>query len=486
MSSEAASPISTFKDRIDVPVVVVGNCIAAMIAALEISRRGVQVAVVNPSPNWGGHFSSKQINGSAFDLGMVGFEFTGFHKNPTRDVLQYDAHRRNDVARFCQLSQEYVESLIPVSLARAPLMIWNAKVHADLLMGNDLSVLKDLPEVTVRQIEEEVNKILANPDNKRHASKKVDNPVFLDMSFEEASIANHGRTFHELFIAPFADKLFPGGASRFSAIYHRCLWMPLYYPETLIAAIGSRPHDLTTHFHYPAAGRIGALAETILDHLNTAQNVQIHNAAITSLTADGSYSLSLADGSLLETGSLLWGLDLAHLLRVSKTGDRRHHEHNFSKSSVTFGFFGVERKKLRLAFSSLFVLDPRMMIYRISNLSDAAGTSESEARLVMECNSHFSSETESNEAIKDRICFELKELGLIDEDSAIISKEAYTIKNVMPVPNKIDHEAFWESFEVVRGSLPGVKLIGPSNGYLITTLNDQVIQGLKAAEEHFV
>jgi protoporphyrinogen oxidase len=465
-------------------VAIVGNSIAAMIAALELGRRGVRVALLNSGPNWGGHFSSKRIQGYEFDLGMVGFEFTGFHAKPTRDTSQYDARRRNDVARFCNLAKEYVETLIPISRSRSPLMIWNGALHPDLLMGNDLAILRSLPNDIQKAITYEVSKILSDSDRMLHASNKVDNPLFLSMSYKDASVANHGPTFHDLFIAPFADKLFPGGAARFSAIYHRCLWMPLFYPETLLAAMGPSPHDITTHFHYPAAGKIGALAETLLDNMQHLENLEIVKSTVVSIEKGGSYTLNLNDGSWINADQLIWGLDIPSLLRLCNIEETSLHTHKFSKATATFGFFAVERSKLKLPFSSLFVGDPKFCTYRINNLSDAGNTSESVARLVVECSSHFfQDERVDNVRLVDQLSGELLQLGLIDHEACIIQREAYSIPEIMPIPNNEDHEFFWKSYDKASLHLPEVQLIGPASGYLITTLNDQVIQGLKVANE---
>lgn len=468
----------------DLPVIIVGNCIAGMVAALELGRAGQSVVLVNPSPVWGGHFSSKVINDKPFDLGMVGFEFTGFHSSPTEDVRAYDVRQRNNVARFCGLSRRYVESLIPVNQSRTPLMLWEDRVVPDVLMGNDLAVLELLPRESVQAIEDEVNAILGGADRTLHARGKVDNPRFLAASYEEASVANHGKTFHELFVAPFADRLFPGGASRFSAIYHRCLWMPLYYPETLLAAIRAQPHDITTLFHYPAAGRIGALADALLDALKATANVQIVTTAIHQAATGEGVSLFMADGSVLKGRSLVWGLDLSSLLRFTGTGNSEQQNMRHTKTSAAFGFFVVDRKRLSTEFSSLFVLDRKRLIYRITNLSDSGGTDEDEARLVLELDSHhFSDGVNDPERLSSLAVSELVELGIVDDDASVVSRKAYAINDIMPVPKAEDHARFWENHDFVAEAHPNVLLIGPSSGYLITTMNDQIVQGLKVAKE---
>jgi hypothetical protein len=465
-------------------VVIVGNSIAAMIAALELGRRGVRVTLVNSGPNWGGHFSSKRIQGYEYDLGMVGFEFTGFHTNPTRDTSLYSSRRRNDVARYCALTKEYVESVIPVSRSRAPVMVWNGALYPDVLMGNDLTILKSLSSDVQSTIATELLRIQTDPDKSRHASNKVDNPLFLSMSYEEASIANQGVTFHKLFIADFAEKLFAGGAAAFAAIYHRCLWMPLYYPETVLAAMGSSPHDITTLFHYPSAGKIGALADTLLRKIHDLDTVTLAKSAVVAIKREKYYVLEFSDGSSVEADKLVWGLDISNLLRLSKVGDVGLHTHKFKKTTATFGFFAVDRSKLKTPFSSLFVGDPKYCTYRISNLSDAGNTSENVARLVVECSSHFfRNESIDNVRLAAHLSGELLQLGVIDDEASILEREAYSIPEIMPIPNKDDHEFFWRAYDTASLSLPEVQLIGPASGYLITTLNDQVVQGLKVANE---
>lgn len=465
-------------------VAIVGNSIAAMIAALELGRRGARVTLLNAGPNWGGHFSSKRIGGYDYDLGMVGFEFTGFHASPTRDTSLYSPRRRNDVARYCALTKEYVESIIPISASRAPVMIWNNRVCPDVLMGNDLAILNSLSSDVQKTIEKEVSSILADADRSRHASNKVDNPLFLSMSYEEASVANHGSTFHKLFIADFAKKLFEGGAARFAAIYHRCLWMPLYYPETVLAAMGPAPHDIMTLFHYPAAGRIGALADTLLRKIQESETVTIVKSGVVSIRKGNTLSIDLSDGSSITVDRLVWGLDISNLLRLSNVGENDLHTHKFKKTTATFGFFAVERCRLKIPFSSLFVGDPRFCTYRISNLSDAGNTDERVARLVVECSSHFfKNESVDNARLAAHLSGELLELGVIDHEAAILEREAYSIPEIMPIPNRDDHDFFWKAYDAASLHLPEVQLIGPASGYLITTLNDQVVQGLKVANE---
>ena len=87
------------------PIVLVGNALAVLVAAATLARRGADVVVVNPTRNWGGHFTTFEAGGTVFDPGMVLYEFTSFSPQGPEDVATYDPSVRNDVGRFCSTTR---------------------------------------------------------------------------------------------------------------------------------------------------------------------------------------------------------------------------------------------------------------------------------------------------------------------------------------------------------------------------------------------
>ena len=90
--------------------VICGNNTGALVSAIELAKKH-SVAIINPSTNWGGHFSGLPINGESFDIGMNFFEFTTFHKS-SNDIMSYNPSVRNDSARFFKLVEEYAASRV--------------------------------------------------------------------------------------------------------------------------------------------------------------------------------------------------------------------------------------------------------------------------------------------------------------------------------------------------------------------------------------
>lgn len=85
-----------------------------------------------------------------------------------------------------------------------------------------------------------------------HASqKKLNEKLFLNSSYFDVSMANHGKTFHDLLIEPFCKKTFNMSSKDCPALLHRIAWTPLYYPETLLNGINGIVDLNPTLFHYP-------------------------------------------------------------------------------------------------------------------------------------------------------------------------------------------------------------------------------------------
>ena len=76
-----------------------------------------------------------------------------------------------------------------------------------------------------------------------------------DVDYETVSYLNHPGGMHEAFEI-WCNKVCGFGLNRIVAKYHRALWLPLFYSESLGTI-------WPTKFYYPAAGYAGALAEVL-------------------------------------------------------------------------------------------------------------------------------------------------------------------------------------------------------------------------------
>ena len=165
----------------------------------------------------------EQSFGLNFDRGMILFEF--------------DALREPEKTRFPQVG-EWLRSRCEFNEIQTPKMLWRGKLWPDLYIANQLDAVR----------EGVCGDTFGIGSHARNKAKWNDS-----YSLEIASIENHGEAFHAEFIEPMCRKISGRPSSEISAKYHRSIWLPLYWPETLRAR-----QSLRTPFYYPRAGFAGA------------------------------------------------------------------------------------------------------------------------------------------------------------------------------------------------------------------------------------
>lgn len=164
--------------------------------------------------------------GRKFDRGMTLFEF--------------DAHREPEATRFREIG-EYVKARCEMNEIPQPKMLYEGEVLPDLYISNQIAGLPG-------KHGGDAFGVGSHARNKRKWNDSY--------SLEVASIENHGEKFHEEYIEPMAWKIAGCSTKDICARYHRGVWLPLYFPETLQART-----SLHTPFHYPRAGYAGVVAE---------------------------------------------------------------------------------------------------------------------------------------------------------------------------------------------------------------------------------
>jgi hypothetical protein len=457
--------------------VVYGNNIGALASSIELSKK-YKVAFINDIPNWGAHFAGISVGEHRFDIGMNFFEFTTFHK-PSSDLANYDPAVRNDSARFFELVEKFVSKRIDYVEVDKIELLSNGEFVNDIIMANSLDILKNLPTEVIGQIKIELETILASDRTPLHASqKKVDESLFLEVNFKEVSLANHGQTLHDLLIEPICKKIFNISTKDVPALFHRIAWLPLFYPETLLEGINGIDNLAPTKFHYPKEGNFSAIIDAFMLEIRKNENITIFTQKMQSIDSENGYTIKLADESI-QTKELVWCSDLSRLL---KSANVKVPEFTPQKASVTLAFCLVEPQNINRDFSTLYVSSVESPIYRITN-------------------QQYSAKIENKELVK--LCVELNydnglTFNLDDDKSLIVHINDLLIKNailkapmtaenivIKTVKNAVNHPTlhnftnFQELYRLTKEFLPNIELVGPASGYVSTSFNDQIVQGLK-------
>lgn len=195
-------------------------------------------------------FEPVEINGYKFDKGMQLYEFS--------------AMREPEATRFPKIG-EFIRSRAEMIEIDTPHMYWHKKYWPDMFISNRIDFLKiEWP-------------LLYGSEDEYHPKHKKTWPE--NYPLHAASYNNNGSYIHEEIVEPMCMKISENYTSMFSAKYHRSLWLPIYWPETL-----TEGKSIYTKFYYPKAGYAGAPLHDLPPYKKEPQEQKDYDAAEITLT----------------------------------------------------------------------------------------------------------------------------------------------------------------------------------------------------------
>src|SRR4051812_27481104 len=223
---------------------VVGATMAALVAADAIAAQGRPVRLLVPERGVGGGFAALRRDGRTLELGVRLLELDFEDTAPDGPPLEHYTAGVTTARPWARLIRDWVRELAGDRLREIgrPAMVLDGRLIDDVLFTVDLSALPRALSATEReQMRAEVSATLAATREDAGVLASRHHARFADMTLQEASLANHGATFHQRIIAPLCDKVIAGGAGAVSAPLRRKVWAPLFHPRTLAQALAGEP-----------------------------------------------------------------------------------------------------------------------------------------------------------------------------------------------------------------------------------------------------
>ena len=460
--------------------ILAGNYLTTMIAALELSKSGKKVCVINPLPAWGGHFTKINVNGNNFDPGAISHEFTAFNDTGLLDPKSYQPNVRNDWGRFTKVIENYTRSHIELVRMQTPYTVYDGQLYPDIIMTNKLDVLQH--PVLANRIKSETQLITSQPESELHPKNKKTNQLYIEKNYYEASVANHGATLHSELFEPYFQKMSNLSTTGLIALYHRIGWLPLYYPETILSQYSDSPQNFhDTYFCYPKAGYVGVFGETLSKRLEEAGITIVREAIEKVDDIPGKTTVILKSGLDVTAPKLIWSL--THDQLVSAVTDKP--ANIFDRWSATLVFMTIPRIKLLKTFSVLWSPDRQTLFYRACNQTESSGFDEPNARITVELNPDYLKGlglTEEADIIK-RVKQDFATLGFVSDTEAISIEGFKTLKNVLLLPSRENWKLLENERDILYDRYPNVFFTRNTESFFTDTLNDQIIKGLKIAEQ---
>ncbi len=451
---------------------IYGSGLSALILAERLGSAGKEVTLLNPTKSWGGIFNGIKLGNEQFDAGMTNFEFDLFAE-PEEDLQKYIPDQKRDVGRYVHFVKNYLSKFTKFVPISTPQMIFKDTLFEDLIISNRFEVLNYLPTTLKESIRKELEAIVLNP-NPLHPRTKYNRSSLLETTqFKQASVANHGSIFHDLFIEPMFQKVLGISTNEVEAIFHRNGWVPFYHPETLLNLLSNNTHRLKpTIFNYPTDKYFGAFINRITDKVISMPNVKIFYSQ-KDIKIDLISSNVKFDTQDLYFNRIAWGGELQQL-----TGETPKKLELPRRADLDLFFLNVNDKGISNNFS--VVIDPESSspFYRITNQTICSGLTSSTHKIILECNSCnlIDKEDKNNKILNSA----LVRYGI--NPASVINLQKLNFKGALIIPSFEDMSNFRRKIEQIKNSFPHVNLIGTSSGYVSVTLNDHVIQALQIAQ----
>lgn len=455
---------------------VVGGTVAALVAADAIAAAGRPVRLVLPERGVGGGFAARAHEGRTLELGVrlleLAFEDTAA-ATPALD--DYDpattGHRP-----WTAVVDAWVRALTGDRLREIgrPAMVLDGRRVDDVLFTVDLTALPgELGAAERARMLGEVRGALASPGmTGAGVLDPAHVPALATLDLETASLANHGATFHRRIIAPLCDKVLTGGAAAVSAPLRRKVWAPLFHPRTLAEALAGAPVGFRPRrpLHTLDGGGCGLVVDALLDRLRARPTATI------------------TTGGTLEHLEARPGGDV--LLRFSGQDDVQARRPILALSADALFHaagvpYGVQRVRTALAWLEadaadaadvpelVHVLDPSNPVLRVSRGGAAAHPGR--ALLTVELR-HDHPEADLARAAAAG----LADAGLLDPGTATTTVTTMA-RPTFPVPDVATLTAFAAARARFATLGLDVELAGGALDVTADTLNDQILQGLRAS-----
>ena len=449
---------------------LIGNNVALLVAAVELERRGRRPTLITDGKPLGGHFAGARIGEARFDIGMVQLEKIA----PTAAQAQlatYDPRQRNDWTRFADRAAAWLDACEPLVRAPTPQCLVEGRWLPDYLIANRLDGLCGVQVEAPPHLER---------DDPRHASHKTTGALYERLSYADAARANHGDELHARFIEPFVRKLTGHGSDVLLARYHRAAWAPLYYPETLAAAMRGEATGIDEYpFWTNRTGCVGDLVARLCDRVSGSGCVRVVTEPLSSLlAAEGRWCVTTPSGRMASDRIAL-GLAVERaraLLGLAPLPAPL-------AASVVVMFCLVRSEAIRRHTSCLMVVDEAFATYRLTDQDALAGRDPAWHRVVVEASPDSLLQLANGEAPQDVLLRELHQLLSLKGDDAVQMLKTMTARNALALPTADEVDRSAAAHDELAAVAPGAQLTGGLLGYGAMSMNDQIIQGLKMAEE---
>ena len=456
--------------------IVVGATMAALVAADAIASEGRPVRLLLPERGVGGGFAALRRDGRTLELGVRLLELDFEDTTAAGPPLEGYVAGTTTARPWARVIGDWVRGVAGDRLREIgrPAMVLDGRLVDDVLFTVDLSALPATLDGAEReQMLAEVGVALATTGEDAGVLAPRHDGRFARLTLEAASLANHGPTFHERIIAPLCDKVIAGGARAVSAPLRRKVWAPLFHPRTLAQALAGEPIGFrpSRPFHTIGPDGCGGLVDALLERLRARPTATVETAGtlerVTAAGSDGTVLLTFSGREPVSARRPILALSAEALFAAAGI------PYAVRKVTTAIAWLEVDAAEAAGVPELVHVLDPANPVLRVSR--GGGGAAPGRALLTVELRHDSDPDALDTAALGGLIA-----AGLVPEGTnadAVMAARRPTF----PVPDAGTLAAFRAARDRFDALALDVELAGGGLDVTADTLNDQVLQGLRAS-----
>lgn len=456
----------------DESVPVVGGSVGALVTADALRAAGRPVRLYLPKRAVGSGFLPVTAGGRSLELGPRIVELA--YDEPVGvapDLADYEPGphgHRPYLALIEQFVRELAgDDLVPV---RRPELVVDGRRTDDFLMGGDLATLPVLAPGDVDVIAEEAAECVAREGDAGLLAPEREAELW-EVSFAEASRRNHGDRFHDRFIDAVAGKILEGGAGSVVAALRRKIWLPLFHPRTVHdACTGRLTYRPDRPMHTVVGGGMGAIVARLLARVRAASLVEVVEVdRLGSLRRDGDGLVLKFDGgpTVGVTGAVI-GTSAEEAFAAAGVDYRP------ARVPLSIAWLDAAADDVVDPPSALFVTDADIPVFRVSeSTADAVP-----GRVTLTCELDHRAD---GERLGERAVEAVERLGLVRPGATVEVLRTGTVP-AFTIPSFDEQARFVAARAAFDALALSVTLVGGGPAFLADSFNEQVVQGLRAAQ----
>jgi hypothetical protein len=245
---------------------VFGSGLDSLVCCYQLLNQGYEVEHFTGGNRLAGHFAGASTEHGSFDLGMVLLE-KDMRTSPQENFTNYRNEFGIDARPYLKESFEFLEknvgSIRPRKIAT---LLDSSREIKDYFIADSLDFLDELSSVEKSKLQVRLTSLISDDSSELiHPSLKNEIHENSNRELSYQLELTYGKDLTRKLFGQFLEALTGSESSTLPIKFHRKLWLPLYFPETILSRLVNSDKSLSelTFYEFSSGSMATKIAELI-------------------------------------------------------------------------------------------------------------------------------------------------------------------------------------------------------------------------------